>query len=109
MSFLATTKVSILRGTVLGPYGDELDSDAVVATGVPASILERPVTGARPVGGREDTPRTYALRVWRNVELRKNDRIRDERTGVTYSVTTDAPSTNPVGLGSVRADLQRVT
>lgn len=108
MSFLATTKVSILRGTVMGPYGDELDSDTVAASGVLASILERPVTGARPVGGRTDTPRTYALRVWNGVDIRQGDRVRDERTGAVYSVTTLAPSTNPVGLGATRADLQRV-
>ncbi len=109
MSFLATTTVTVLRGTTTDRYGDEQDADTVVATGVRASLLERPVTGTRPVSGREDTPRAYALRVWASVDLRKNDRIQDERTGYVYVITTLAPSTNPVGLASTRADLQRVT
>lgn len=109
MSFLATTTVSILRGTVVGDYGDELDSDEEVASGVRASILERPVTGGRPASGRSDTQRTHAMRVWRGVDLRQGDRVRDERTGALYSVLTLATSTNPAGLGSTRADLQRVT
>lgn len=109
MSFLATTTVTVLRGTAVNEFGDEIDTDTVVDDNIPASILERPVTGGRPASGRKDTPRTYVLRMWKQVELQQNDRIRDERTGRTYYVTTDAPSTNPVGLGSTRADLQRVS
>jgi hypothetical protein len=109
MSFLATTRVTILRGTATDRYGDDVDTDTVVAVDVPASILERPVTGARPAGGRTDTQRTHALRVWKAVDVRQGDRIRDQKTGFIYAVTTQAPSTNPVGLGSTRLDLQRVT
>lgn len=109
MSFLATTTVTILRGTTTNRYDDEQDADLVVATGVRASLLERPVTGARPASGRKDTQRGYSLRVWKSVDVRQDDRIRDERTGFTYVVTTYAPSTNAAGLGSTRCDLQRVT
>lgn len=109
MSFLATTLISVLRGTATDRYGDEVDTDTVIASRIPASILEKPATGARPASGRKDTPRSYFLRVWRNVDIRQNDRVRDERTGWTYAVTTDAPATNPVGLASTRLDLQRVT
>jgi hypothetical protein len=109
MSFLATTTVTILRGTETDRFGDDVDTDTIVGERIPASILEQPVRGARPASGRADTPRTYALRMWRNFDLRQDDRVRDERTGVLYYVTTDAPATNPVGLGSTRADLQRVT
>lgn len=109
MSFLATTTISVLRGTVTDRYGDEADSDAVVATRIPASILEKPASGGRPASGRKDTPRGYFLRVWKPVDIRQNDRVKDERTGLTYAVLTEAPSTNPVGLGSTRLDLQRVT
>jgi len=105
----AHTTVSVKRGTVIGEYGDELDSDEVVKTGLAASILEAPVRGTRPVTGRTDTPRTYVLRMWRRFELRQDDRIVDERTGSEYVVTTLAPTTRFVGLGSTRAELQRVT
>lgn len=109
MSFLATTTISVLRGTAEDRYGDEVDTDTVVASRIPASILEKPVTGARPASGRKDTPRTYFLRVWRTFTFQQGDRVRDERTGYVYAVTTLAPVTNPVGLGSTRLDLQRVT
>lgn len=109
MSFLATTTATVLRGTAVDRYGDEVDTETIIATQVPVSILERPVTGTRPASGRTDTQRTYALRMWKRIPLQQNDRIRDERTGVMYVVTTAAPSTNPVGLGSTRLDLQRVT
>ena len=109
MSFRASTTASILRGTATDRFGDEADMDTVVASGVPVSILERPVTGGRPASGRKDTQRGYALRVWRSVDLRQGDRVRDERTGLVYVVLTLAPSTNIAGLGSTRADLQRVT
>lgn len=109
MSFLATTTVTVLRGTAADRYGDEVDTDTVVATRIPVSLLEKPIVGGRPASGRKDTPRGYTMRIWKSVDIRQNDRIRDERTGLTYAVTTDAPSTNPVGLGSTRFDLQRVT
>lgn len=109
MSFLATTTITVLRGTTSDRYGDEQDTEDVVAAKIPASILETPVRGARPASGRKDTQRGYMLRVWKRHDVRQNDRIRDERTGRTYVVTTQAPTTNPVGLGSTRLDLQRVT
>lgn len=109
MSFRANTMISIKRGTVVGEYGDDEDSDEVIASDVPASILPKPVTGTRPASGRRDTPRTYFLRAGLAVDLRQDDRVVDERTGRTYVVTTMAEPANFIGLGSVRADLQRVT
>jgi len=109
VSFTANGTFSVKRGTYTDDYGDETDSDETVSTGNLGSLLERPVTGGRPASGRADTPRTYALRMWKTVDLRQGDRIVWERTGDTYVVTTLAPSTNNVGLGSTRADLQRVT
>ena len=98
-----------MRGDAVDRYDDEIDIDTIVATDVPASILEKPVTGARPSSGRKDTPRGYFLRVWRSVDVQQSDRIRDQVTDRTFVVLTDAPTTNPVGLGSTRLDLQRVT
>lgn len=109
MSFLATTTVTVLRGTATDRWGDDIDTDTVFATRQPASILERPVTGGKPASGRRDTPRTYALRIRTNIELRQDDRIRDERTGRVYTIDTLAPQTNPAGHSVTRADLLRVT
>jgi hypothetical protein len=109
VSLTANTTISVLRGTITGDYGDDLDSDEAVTSGIPASILELPVTGGRPVSGRADTPRTHTLRLWRVFAFRQSDRIKDERTGDIYSIITLVTPRNNVGLGSTRADLQRVT
>lgn len=112
MSFTATTTVSQLRGIARDAYeeyGDGVDTEEVIASGVPASILELPATGGRPASGRSDTPRRYTLRLWRVLDLRKGDRFRDERTGELFYVTTDVKPRGHVGLASTRADLQRVT
>lgn len=112
MSFSATTTVSVIRGTASDAYeeyGDGVDTDEVIATRLAASILELPATGGRPAAGRADTPRRYALRIWRVLELRQNDRIRDERTDELFYVTTAVKPRGRVGLSSTRAELQRVT
>lgn len=109
MSFLATTTVTVLRGTTTDRYGDEQDTEDVVAERIPVSIIERPVRGGRPASGRKDTQRGYMMRCWRRDDIRQGDRVRDERTGLRYVILTQAPNTNPVGLGSTHFDLQRVT
>lgn len=113
MSFVATTTVTILRGEAADRFGDPVDDDSVLplATRWPASILEKPVTGGKPVDGDTTTPRTYTMRVRprAGVTLRQNDRVRDERTGATYTVDTQVSPTNPVGHTVTRFDLRRVT
>jgi len=108
--FLATTTATILRGTAVNRFGDEIDTDTVVQTRVPVSILPGAARGARPASGRRDTPRPYVLRISGAVTIQQDDRIRDERTGWMFAVTTlDDLTPNQVGHGVTRADLQRVS
>jgi hypothetical protein len=107
---LATTTVTVLRGTGTDGYGDEVDLDTTVYTRVPASILEASSNRRRPVEGRTDNAKTYVCRIFnRSVELRRDDRLRDERTGATYTIDDIPTPTSNVGLNSVRANLRRVT
>lgn len=107
---LATTTVTVLRGTGTDDFGDPVDLDGIVYSGIPASILQSRSNRSRPVEGRTDNAVTFVCRIFRPaVELRRDDRIRDERTDAVYTVD-DAPGvTNPVGLNVVRANLRRVT
>ncbi len=109
MTFLANTTVSILRGSQVDEYGDEVDADTVVQTGIRASLLERTVTDLdRNTGGTRQQRRVTG-RVATNVDVREGDRIRDERTGAIYAIDT---LTNPTGfthVSSIRLDLDRTT
>jgi hypothetical protein len=109
MQVIATTRVSILRGTTTDAYGDEQDTDTVVHTGIPASLIEQ----SRRVTTRDDpTPRIvrYAVaRVPANTDITDQDRVRDERTGAVYIVEATSSMANPAATPDIRLDLRRTT
>lgn len=109
MQAIATTRLSVLRGTTTNAYGDEQDTDTAVATGIPASLTEQ----SRRVTTRDDpTPRiiSYAIaRVAAGTDIRDQDRVRDERTGAVYIVDAPSSMTNPALAVDLRLDLRRTT
>lgn len=109
MQAIATTRLSILRGTETDDYGDERDTDTPVHTGIPASLTEQ----SRRVTTRDDpTPRIvrYAVaRVPARTDVTDQDRIRDERTGAVYIVDAVSSMANPVAVPDIRLDLRRTT
>lgn len=109
MQAVATTKVTILRGTTTDVYGDEQDTDTPIATGVPASLTEQ----SRRVTTRDDpTPRIvrYAVaRVTAGTDITDQDRVRDERTGAVYIVDAVSQMANPAVAADLRLDLRRTT
>jgi hypothetical protein len=109
MQAVATTRISILRGTTTDAYGDEQDTSTPVASNVPASLVEQ----SRRVSGRENpTPRIvrYAVaRVPASTDISENDRVRDERTGAVYIVDAVSVMVNPAMQVDRRVDLRRTT
>jgi hypothetical protein len=109
MQAIATTTVSILRGTTTDAYGDEQDTDTAIATGVPAALTEQ----SRRVTTRDDpTPRTVRYAVARlpaHTDVTDQDRLRDERTGAVYIVDAVSGMTNPAFEVDRRLDLRRTT
>ncbi|MBD9700649.1 hypothetical protein IHE56_00790 [Streptomyces sp. ID01-12c] len=109
MQAIATTTLTVLRGTTTDVYGDEQDTDTTVATGVVASLVEQ----SRRVTTRENpTPRIvrYAVaRVPAGTDVRDQDRVRDERTGATYIVEAPSSMANPAMAVDLRLDLRRTT
>lgn len=83
----ATCRVSILRGTETNGYGDTVDSETAVRSGVPCSLIEQTRRVYLPDEGATRIIRSYAGRVGPETDLRKDDRIRNERNGRTYLVT----------------------
>lgn len=90
MYALATGTVSILRGTAVDPvYGDTTATMSVVATGIPASIIEdRNVKTTTPGNPTPRTTRSYTGIVGSTVDVTDADRLKDERTGQIYVVVS---------------------
>ncbi|MCX5522202.1 hypothetical protein OG342_04875 [Streptomyces bobili] len=106
---LATTTVTVLRGTTTDTYGDEQDLNTPHLTGIPASLTEQ----TRRVTTRENpTPRIvrYAVaRVAAGTDVTDQDRLRDERTGAVYIVEAVSSMANPAVTPDLRLDLRRTT
>lgn len=109
MLALATTTVTVYRGTGTDAYSDEQDTDTPVHTGVPASIVEQ----SRRTTTRDDpTPRIvrYAVgRVTAGTDITDQDRLKDERTGAVYIVDAVSSMNSAAVAADVRLDLRRTT
>lgn len=109
MQAIATTQLTVLRGTATDEYGDEQDTDTVVARNIPASLTEQ----SRRVTTRDDpTPRiirTTIARVPAGTDIQDQDRVRDQRTGFTYIVDAPSSMASPAMAVDLRLDLRRTT
>lgn len=86
MQEIANTSISVLRGEGVNPYGDRLDTQVPVYTGIPAYLGERSKTSFDPA---TQTPRTVrdivcVAAAW--TDVRTTDQIKDERTGIVYAI-----------------------
>lgn len=109
MNARPTTTVTILRGTGTDEYGDPTDTLTEVATGLPASILERT---QRVTKFGERTPQIityYTARLPGDTVLHAQDRIKDETTGVIYVMDNFSQVANPLLVNDVRVDLRRLS
>lgn len=100
MYAIATCTISILRGTTRDlVYGDSFATGQVVATGVPASIIEHAQKILTPGTSAPRIVRTIDGIVGAQTDITDADRIRDERTGQVYVVTAVITSAMP-GMAS---------
>jgi hypothetical protein len=104
----ATTKVTIYRGQSEDEWGDDIDNDNIVASGVLASILEQKTWFSPEVSTQPHNYRYARLRVRHGTDVQTNDRIKDERTGQTWLITNISPLQNPVVGQDLRIDLMFV-
>lgn len=91
MTYLATTRGSILRGST-EDHGDIIDDnsdDALLEgfTDMPVGLIEKRRTVLDPVSGERRTVRWYAARVPTRYQPEEGDRLRDNRTGIVYSIS----------------------
>jgi len=104
----ATTKITIYRGESEDEWGDTIDNDTVVATGVLASILEQKIWASPEVSTQPHNYRYARLRVKKGTDIRTNDRVKDERLNQTWLITNISPYQNPVVGQDLRIDLMFV-
>lgn len=105
----ANTTISVLRGEIADEYGDFGPKGTPVLRGIQASIIEK----SRAVFDYDSpTPRTvhYAIgRVNHGTDIRNNDTVLDEITGVRYLVNSFSTVNSPLVQADMKLDLEIVT
>lgn len=111
MYALATTTISILRGSSTDQFGDEVeDNSTIAASGIPASLIENVKrqqgfqSARRVMDPSSGTPREiyyFICRVPFGTDVLLSDRIKDEADSVIYAITRVSNSLLP---GQVQAD-----
>lgn len=106
---LATTTVSILRGTKTDPvYGDTTATMAVIASGIPASIIEKTEKTTTPGNPAPRITRGYEGTVGSQVDVTDADRLQDDRTGQIYVIVSVSQSALPGMVTDQTLALRRV-
>jgi len=101
--------VTILRGTETTELGDITDRAAPVRDRVPAAIREQRRQTTTNADDRAQTVLYFTGRITANVDVRVNDRLRDEATGTIYQVTAVSRHAASSRTNETRCDLERVT
>lgn len=109
MTFLANTTVALIGGgeVQLNDLGDEVPSDVVVPdrSKVPASLIERTRDVYDPATGERRTVRKVVARLYANVPVSEDMRIKDNATGKLYAVEEITASRSIAGMATLTLDL----
>lgn len=109
MISVPTTTVTILGDGGTDSWGDQVDGDTVLASGIPASVLEQRRLVTTPDASRVQTILYYTGRLPHGTVVSIDNRLLDERTGHIYIIDSVSTVGNPVIKNDVRLDLRRVT
>lgn len=110
MTFRCNTRVTIL-GSDLGvdAWGDVIDNDTIVVSGIPASLTEVDNTAYSENSTRPRVIRDGICRISNAhaAQVTDNVRIRDEKTGFTWIVFSVTLPNNAVGHMPMHIQIQR--
>lgn len=109
MRATATTTMTVLRGTTTDGFGDEVDLDTPVYTGLPFSLIEQSRRVSDPATGTPRIVRVVYGRTNAGTDLLTADRLRDERTGSVYVINAVTQQAGVGGTPDLRIDMERVT
>jgi hypothetical protein len=104
----ATTTITVFRGQGADEWGDDVDNNTVVASGIRASIAEQKIYSMAEVTLQPRNLRYARMRVTKGTDIQTNDRIYDERLAQTWTIINISPYQNPVVGQDLRVDLQFV-
>jgi hypothetical protein len=90
-------------------YGDTTATMAVVASGIPASIIEKTEKTTTPGNPTPRITRGYEGTVSSLVQVTDADRLQDERTGQIYVITAVSQSALPGMVTDITLTLRRAT
>jgi hypothetical protein len=97
---IATTWVTVLRGTSTDLFGDQIDLSSEAGgdtrTRIPASLIEGSRTIKTPNSPTPRIVRYATARLAPGTDITVDDRLRDENTGRIYAVTA---VTQPAAIG----------
>lgn len=121
---IATHICEVLRGTITDAYGDEQDTDTVIAADVEISIIEgrkgqqvfsqQADLQRKPAEGRTTDVHEFTGRVRPGTDIRRGDRlrarrVRDQGVASIYLVeATFGAAGSPFGTPDLRMDLRQI-
>lgn len=106
MVIIATSQYSILRGSTINSFGDEVDGSTAVYTGVRGLITQKSKSIYNPDSGRVQTVVYYIGRFPYGTDIVQGDRILDERAGKTFVVNSANPGSDFVNKSDLILDLE---
>ncbi|GAA3230705.1 hypothetical protein GCM10017691_23900 [Pseudonocardia petroleophila] len=110
--FIPTTTVTLKRGETTDEFGDAVDGNTVVASGLPCAVTQSRGLGDQrsfvPSEARGGVVETFTLRFRPNVHVEEQDRVLDERQGLVYQVISVYNPQSVVGAADVRVTAIRV-
>lgn len=106
-----TTTLSILGGaSTENEWGDPVDADTVVTARVPAALTEQPRQVVADEGQREPVTIVYVVAfIPRRITVDSTQRVRDDRTGVTYLIDKVTRPQHPSIPQDTRLDLRNAS
>lgn len=111
MTYLATTRGALMRGSTTNATGDEVDDTGAPVAGwddFPVGLVEKSKAVYDPASGTRRTVRVVAARVPVALPVAEGDRLRDNRTGIIYAIVEQVVVPRSLaGQSSRTLDLKR--
>lgn len=107
-AFIPSTTVSVLRSvSAQNAWGDDVDTNTPIATGLPAAVVEDKQRSYLASEQRGGVVEYFAIRFRPGTDVREGDRLLDERSTAIYQVDTVSIPQSFVGIPDVRCMTRR--
>ena len=109
--FLPTVSLDLIRGTTgRNAFSDLIASTTIIASALPAHVIETRQSRPGPEGQRSGVVETYTIRLRPGTDVREGDRLADTLRAITYVVQSVIWAPSPLTpADDVRVTARRVT